>query len=151
MWSMCVRSLTFACQLFRTWNKMDFSSPRWHGEFYSFPFNSRAFDLSFVTVLICHLSEKVDGCYCTGGLKLFPTAGEVGLQSIGRLWPSGLWAGEHESHARDVSLVPALHKHCTVIILCITMLFSCPFIKDSAGSLTVTSLHSSRVLNSFSL
>lgn len=37
---------------------MDFSSPRWHGEFYSSPFSSRAFDLSFATVLICHLSEE---------------------------------------------------------------------------------------------
>lgn len=157
VWSMCVPSLIFACQLLRTWSKTDFSSPRWHWEFYSFPFNSRAFDLSFATVSICHLSEKVDGCYCTGGLKSFPTAGGgdppmlESLQSTGRLWPSGLWEAEHESHARDILLVPALYKHCTVIISCITILFSCPSTKHGAGNLTVTSLHSSRVSYSFSL
>lgn len=38
--------------------RKDFSSPRWHGEFYSFPFFSRAFDLAFATVLICHLLDE---------------------------------------------------------------------------------------------
>jgi len=126
---------------------MDFSSLGWHEEFHSFPFFSRAFDLSFASVLLCHSSEKVGGYYCRGGLKPFPPAGGEGLQGTGRLWPSGVRA-DHKTNTEDASLAPVLHKHCTASVLHITTLFSCLYTKDSAGNLTGTSLHSSRVLHS---
>lgn len=155
LWSMCIPSLTFVCQMFRTWNTIwrmgRGKVSKWPSAVQSSTGSSTLFALTtfgqaFASVDLPPVwGENMGGCYCRGALKPFLLCWRrrsAEYRQVMAKWCRGRAWSSHRRCLGSSSMAQSLFWQY--------LMHGCPSAYRSQGwNVTVTSLHTSRGLHPF--